>query len=174
MYGNQNNSARIFQIQRDIANLQQEGKSFVSILGKLKGLWNELEVYRPHTVDPAILRKRTEEDRIFQLLASLDSNYEDFRSHILMNAELPSLKSVCASIQREEVRRKIMPRGVTSPVLDAHAYLAHQQSDKKTYKGKRPDLKCEYCHSLGHTIDRYWSLHPELKLKSGKDKKGGD
>lgn len=67
-----------------------------------------------------------------------------------------------------------MPRGVTSPILDAHAYLAHQQSDKKTYKGKRPDLKCEYCHSLGHTIDRYWSLHPELKLKSGKDKKGGD
>ncbi|GKA44011.1 ty3-gypsy retrotransposon protein [Tanacetum coccineum] len=49
MYGNQNNSARIFQIQLDIANLRQDGNSFVNLLGKLKGLWNELEVYRQFT-----------------------------------------------------------------------------------------------------------------------------
>lgn len=31
MYENQNNSARVFQIQQNIANLCQDGKSFVSL-----------------------------------------------------------------------------------------------------------------------------------------------
>lgn len=120
MYGNQNNAARIFQIHREVASLHQEGKPFVQLLGSLKGLWNELEIYRPHTTDAAILRKRTEEDRIFQLLASLSPDFEDLRSHILMNPELPSLKSVCATIQREEIRRKVMTRDVG--VSETRAY----------------------------------------------------
>ena len=48
------------------------------------------------------------------MLASLDSDFEDLRRHILMSPELPSLKSVCAVIQHEEVRRKAMSRDVTS------------------------------------------------------------
>lgn len=72
-------------------NLQQLGKRFVQLHGSLKRMWNELEVYRPHILDVAILRKGVEEDIIFQLLASPDPEYEDLRSHILMSPELPSL-----------------------------------------------------------------------------------
>jgi len=85
MYGNQNNAAWIFQIHHEIANLHQDNKPFVQLLGNLKSLWNELEIYRPHTCDVVILRRRTEEDKIFQLLASLSSNFEDLQSHILIN-----------------------------------------------------------------------------------------
>ena len=60
MYGSQNNATRMFQIQQDMIKINQEGKPFVSLLGNLKRLWSELEVYRPHTIDAAILRKRTE------------------------------------------------------------------------------------------------------------------
>lgn len=137
-------------------------------------MWNELEVYRPHSVDPDVLRKRTEEDQIFQLLASLGPDFEDLRSHILMNAELASLKSVCATIQREEVRRKVMPRDAPSNPPDVRAYLSHPAPERKLCKGKRPDLKCEYCTAPGHSVDRCWSLHPELKPKFVKDKIGGD
>ena len=42
MYGNQNNYARVFQLKKDIASVQQEGKSFVQHLGSLKTMWNEL------------------------------------------------------------------------------------------------------------------------------------
>jgi len=76
-------------------------------LGNLKSLWNELEIYRPHTCDVVILRRRTEEDKIFQLLASLSSDFEDLRSHILINPKQPSLKSVTTTIQREEIHRKV-------------------------------------------------------------------
>jgi hypothetical protein len=74
----------------------------------LKGIWSELALYRPYTIDAVVLKKREEEDEIFQLLASLGPHYEDLRSWILMNLDLPSLTNVCASIQREEAHRKVM------------------------------------------------------------------
>jgi len=92
MYGNQNNAAWIFQIHHEIANLHQDNKPFVQLLGNLKSLWNEL------TCDIVIPLGRTEEDKIFQLLASLSSDFEDLQSHILMNPKQPSLKSVTATI----------------------------------------------------------------------------
>jgi hypothetical protein len=61
-----------------------------------------LAIYRPHTIDAATLLKRAEEDKIFQFLANLSTDYEDLRSRILMNSELPSFANVCAIIQREE------------------------------------------------------------------------
>lgn len=171
MYGNQNNAARVFQIKRDLANLQQDGKTYVQLLGILKGMWSELALYRPHTVDIAVLKKRDEEDKIFQLLSSLGPDYEDLRSRVLMNSDLPSLASVCATIQREEARRKVMnpePR-ITLPETRAYA-VTRQMKGNKAYKGKRPDLKCTHCHNLGHTIGRCWILHPELKPNFEKER----
>ncbi|XP_038704707.1 uncharacterized protein LOC120000651 [Tripterygium wilfordii] len=162
MYGQQNNSARIFELQRDIVNLQQAGKPFVQLLSCLKKMWNELELYRPHTVDTTILRNRVMEDKIFQLLASLGPEYEDLRSRVLMSPELPSLASVISMIQREELRRKVMNVEARPNLSESRAYAS--------YKGKRPDLKCQHCHHLGHLVERCWVLHPELKPKFAKDK----
>ncbi|CAL2246050.1 unnamed protein product [Prunus armeniaca] len=164
MYGNQNNVARVFQLKQEIANLQQEGKPFVQLLGDLKNKWNELEVYRPHTMDATVLLKIAEEDKKFQLLSSLDSTYEDLPSHILMNSELPSFTSVCATIQREEVRRKVMNIETKTNIYETRAYLSnHKHTEEKVYKGNRPDLKCSYCNNISHVKKRCWILHPELK-----------
>ena len=118
IYGNQNNATRIFQINKNLANLQQDGKTYVQLLGTLKSIWSELALYHPHTVDATELRKHGEEDKIFQLLASLSSNYEDLCNKILMN---PDLTSVCATIQREEAHKKVMNSALKSlyqnPVL---------------------------------------------------------
>ncbi|KAB2596468.1 hypothetical protein D8674_031918 [Pyrus ussuriensis x Pyrus communis] len=168
MYGSQNNAAWVFQLKKDISDLQQDGKPFVQLLGSMKSMWNELEIYRPHTIDAALLRKRAEEDKIFQLLSSLDSTYEDLRCHILMNTELPFFTSVCATIQREEVRRKVMNIGTTTSVPEARAYITNE----KRYKGKHPNLKCQHCNNIGHVKDTCWILHPELKPEFMKDNKG--
>ncbi|KAM2304258.1 hypothetical protein ACFXTH_023982 [Malus domestica] len=168
MYGSQNNVARVFQLKNDISDLQQDGKPFVQLLGSMKSMWNELEIYRSHTTDVALLRKRAEEDKIFQLLSSLDSTYEDLRCHILMNTELPSFTSVCGTIQREEVRRKVMNMGTTTSVPKARAYITNE----KRYKGKHPNLKCQHCNNTGHVKDTCWILHPELKPEFMKDNKG--
>ncbi|XP_068312597.1 uncharacterized protein [Pyrus communis] len=168
MYGSQNNAARVFQLKKDISNLQQEGKPLVQLLGSMKGMWNELEMYRPHTTEAYVLLKRAEEDKIFQLLSSLDSEYKDLRSHILMNPELPSFTSVCATILREEIRRKVMNIGSKTNVTEARAYLTNERK----YKGKNPHLKCQHCNYTGHVKETCWILHPKLKSEFMKDNKG--
>jgi hypothetical protein len=79
---------------------------------------------------------------------------------------------VCATIQREESRRKAMSRTVTLCNPGVSAYLARPYPEGKVYKGKRPDLKCQHCHNIGHKMDRCWSLHPEIKPKFNKNQKG--
>ena len=172
MYGNQNNYARVFQLKKDIAIAQQEGKTFVQHLGSLKAMWNELDVYLPHTIDPTILLKRAEEDRIYQLLGSLNSEYEDLRSHILMSQELPTFNNVCATIQREEARKKVMNAEHSSRLNETRAYASnYKNSEAKGYKGRNTHLKCKYCNGVGHVEDKCWELHPELKPKFTKDGK---
>ncbi|XP_070667819.1 uncharacterized protein [Malus domestica] len=173
MYGNQNNAACVFQLKKNLASLQKGSKAFVQHLGSLTNMWNELDVYHPHTTDATVLIKRAEEDKIFQLLASLGPEFEDLRSHILMNAELPSFTGVCAIIQREEVRMKVMNQETKDSVSETRAYVSsNKHPESKVYKGKRPDVKCNYCDSLGHIKDRCWILHPELKSKFLKETKG--
>ncbi|GJY88651.1 retrovirus-related pol polyprotein from transposon RE2 [Tanacetum coccineum] len=70
----------------------------------------------------------------------------------------------------EEVRRKVMINDATTP--EARVYYANASLDKKPYKGKHSDLKCGHCNVPGHSMDRCWILHPELKLNFTKDKKG--
>ncbi|KAM1635446.1 hypothetical protein PS1_013615 [Malus domestica] len=65
MYGNQNNSAHVFQLKRDMSVIQQESKSFIQHLGSLKSMWNKLDVYMSHTTDSTVLLKMDEKDKIF-------------------------------------------------------------------------------------------------------------
>ena len=61
---------------------------------------------------------------------------------------------------------------VPSNKPDMHAYFTHQFPEGKNHRGKRLDIKCQHCHNSGHTIDRCWNLHPELKPKFMKDHRG--
>ncbi|KAB2625777.1 hypothetical protein D8674_017437 [Pyrus ussuriensis x Pyrus communis] len=75
---------------------------------------------------------------------------------------------VCATIQREEVRRKVMNTGTKTSVTEARAYLANERK----YKVKNPHLKCQHCNYTGHVKETCWILHPELKPEFMKDNKG--
>ncbi|EYU20556.1 hypothetical protein MIMGU_mgv1a021751mg [Erythranthe guttata] len=55
-----------------------------------------------------------------------------------------------------------MPREAPFNTPDIRAYLTHPSSERKPYKGKR------------HSVDRCWSLHPEMKPKFVKDRTGGE
>ncbi|KAM1201341.1 hypothetical protein ACFX2J_017452 [Malus domestica] len=154
MYENQNNAARVFQLKKDIIDLQQEGKSFVQHLGKLTTMWNKLNVYRSHTIDTVVLTKRVEEDKIFQLLASLSPEFEDLRSHILMNPDLPSFSSLGAMIQREEVRRKVMNLELKANIREVRAYFSNPKlGEESGYKGRKSGLKCRHYDAGGHSRD---------------------
>ena len=174
MYGNQNNAARVYQLKQEISDLQQGESSFIQYLGSLKSKWNELNLYRPHSTDANVLLKRADEDKVFQLLGNLSSEYEDLKCHLLMNTELPTFSNVCIIIQREEVRRKVMKVEVKSSSSEARAFSAGQKpaaSPKPVFKGKKADWKCTHCGSSTHLVETCWILHPEFKPKFEKNSK---
>ncbi|KAM1294032.1 hypothetical protein ACFX13_014435 [Malus domestica] len=169
MYGSQNNAARVFELKKSLAGLKQGDQSFVQHLGSMKSMWNELDLYRPHTTESAVLLKRADEDKVFQLLASLGAEYEDLHSHLLMTPKLPSFISVCHAVQREETRRKVMH---IEPKFSSEAKVFtsnHKISGERFFNGKKADWKCTYCNFKGHLLEKCWILHPELKPKFDKE-----
>ncbi|XP_068329144.1 uncharacterized protein [Pyrus communis] len=154
--------------------MKQSDQAFVQHLGSLKTMWNELNLYRPHTTDSAILLKRADEDKVFQLLASLGSEYENLRSHLLMTHELHSFVSVCYAVQRDETCWKVMEVDIKHN-LKARAFsVNHKLGDKQQFKGKRSEWhewKCTYCNESGHVREKCWILHPKLRPKFEKENK---
>ncbi|KAM1285416.1 hypothetical protein ACFX13_028904 [Malus domestica] len=149
MYEDLNNVARVFQLKKDLTEVQQGNLSFVQHLGNLKAKWNELDLYRPHTTDTTILLKCAEEDKVFQLLASIGPEYEDLKSHILMTPELPTFQMVSNVIQHEEVRKKVMNTNVVVGESDLRPSEARAFIFSKPYKGKRLNLKCYHYMKIG-------------------------
>lgn len=171
MYDSQHNAARVFELKKSLAGLKQGNQTFIQHLGSMKSMWNELDLYRPHTTESAVLLKRADEDKVFQLLASLGVEYEDLRSHLLMTPELPSFVNVCHAIQREETRRKVMhvePRSSS----EARVFTSnHNSTSERPFNGRKADWKCTYCNTKGHVREKCWILHPELKPKFNKEGK---
>ena len=66
-----------------------------------------------------------------------------------------------------------MSQEIKTSISETRAYISsNNRFDAKTYKGKRPDLKYNYYDTTGHTRDRCWILHLELKPKTLRENKG--
>ncbi|KAM1569161.1 hypothetical protein ACFX10_034312 [Malus domestica] len=165
MYESQNNATHVFQLKKNLANLKQGEQAFVQHLGSLKNVWNDLDLYRLHTTDSAVLLKIADEDKVFQILASLGPEYEDLRSHLLMTHELPSFASMCQAVQREETRRKVMRVEIKTNSEVRAFNVNHKSAGDKQFKVRRSNWKCTYYNGGGHLRDKCWILHPELRPK---------
>ena len=93
-YGQQKNHSHVYRLQQEIQQEKKGTKSHLEYLGSLKKKFDELDIYRPLTVDPKEIQKRREEDRIFQYLSGFDSSYENIRSQIIRAPDLPPLAEV--------------------------------------------------------------------------------
>ena len=72
VYGNVSNLTRVFEVKKAINCLSQEELEFTKHFGKFRSLWAELEMLRPFSVDPLVLKERGEQDKVFGLLLTLN------------------------------------------------------------------------------------------------------
>ncbi|KAL1212254.1 Retrovirus-related Pol polyprotein from transposon RE1 [Cardamine amara subsp. amara] len=153
VYGNVSNLTRVFEVKKSINSLSQEDLEFMKHFGKFRSLWAELEMLRPFSVDPAILKERSEQDKVFGLLLTLNHAFNDLIKHILRAEKLPSLEEVCSQVQREQGSVGLFSG--KGEIMMAH---------KVTFKPEdRKILVCDHCKKRGHTKDKCWVLHPHLK-----------
>ncbi|KAG7533197.1 Integrase catalytic core [Arabidopsis thaliana x Arabidopsis arenosa] len=90
------------EFEQAINDLSQGDMEFTQHFGKFRSLWAELEMLRPNTIDPVILNERREQDKVFGLLLTLNSTYNDLIKHLLRAEKLPNLEEVCSQIQKEQ------------------------------------------------------------------------
>lgn len=178
MYGQAKNASRIFELQQGLACSKQGAtQSFTEHLGKMKKQWDELRQYRPATQNVMDYVNREEQDKIFQLLASIRPEFEDTKRQILMGSQLPTFNEVCAIIQSEETRRRVMSSNlIASGELgeqSAHSAINMKQGNSiaRFTKGKfkKPArFHCDHCNRDGHSKERCWVLYPHLRLSNDR------
>jgi hypothetical protein len=107
--------------------------------------WDELHILQPDTTNPEEIQERKDQERVFQLLANLDSSYEKTRSQILLNSILPSLEKITAIIEQEETRQSVMrgPQISTEKEREAQA-LTIKFHKNPNFKGTT-QIKCTHC-----------------------------
>ena len=170
VYGNTSNLSRVFEVKRAINNLSQEDLEFTAHFGKFRSLWAELEMLRPSSLDPEVLRERREQDKVFGLLLTMNPTYNDLIKHILRSDKLPTLEEVCAQIQREQGSQDLF--GGKSELVTANRGELMITANKGSYRrDERRIVICDHCKKRGHTKDKCWILHPHLKPNKFKDAK---
>ncbi|CAN6459980.1 unnamed protein product [Victoria cruziana] len=121
IYGEKENVARIYQLQQDLVKTVKGDRVFHVYLNQLKGIWDELRQHRAFTTDMEVIKRRYDEDRVFKLLAGLGKDFKNLQSSVLLMQPVPAFNTVCAMVQREETRRKVMQEDTAIKATDENS-----------------------------------------------------
>jgi hypothetical protein len=107
----QSNGPRIFQLQKAISALSQNNNSVSSYYTSLKGLWDELNNYRPMPLcscgTSRTILDYQHREYVFQFLMGLNESFSHVRGQILLMDPLPSINKIFSMVIQEERQREI-------------------------------------------------------------------
>ncbi|KAG7528122.1 GAG-pre-integrase domain [Arabidopsis thaliana x Arabidopsis arenosa] len=169
VFGNLSNLSRVFEVKKAINDLSQGDMEFTQHFGKFRSLWAELEMLRPNTIDPAILNERREQDKVFGLLLTLNSTYNDLIKHLLRAEKLPNLEEVCSQIQKEQGSLGLFGNKGELAMANKGELTTANKGSYKSENKRGPT--CDHCKKTGHTKEKCWILHPHLRPSRWKDPK---
>jgi transposase InsO family protein len=169
IYG-QNNAARRFQLEHDIANFKQDSLSISDFYSQFMNLWAEYTdiVYSNLSADGLsavqTVHDTTKRD---QFLMKLRYDFEGMRSSLMHRDPIPSLDACLHDLLREEQRlltQSILEEQKASTVPVAYVAQGrsrnHDMSTVQCFCCKRsghyasncPNKFCNYCKKDGHII----------------------
>ncbi|XP_022857968.1 uncharacterized protein LOC111378917 [Olea europaea var. sylvestris] len=150
-----------------------DNNSINSYFNRFKGLWEELDNYRPE-VSSADYKA---EDRVMQFLMGLDDRFSSVRSQILLMDPLPSLNKVFALVLQDERQKGIVAKKQQSFDIAAFANKAvsssygNQRHNVSNQTQRKEMPICTYCGMLGHLRGECYKLigySPGHRLAKGK------
>ncbi|XP_075650646.1 uncharacterized protein LOC142621210 [Castanea sativa] len=188
----QDNTPRLFELQKEISHLVQGSMSVSSYFSKFKTLWDEFVNNQPFTVCnfPCACGSKTSQldaqhkEHVFRFLMGLNDSYGTLIGQILLVEPFPPLSKVCSLILQEEKRRSI---GNTVNVVQQIQQLdpvAMHVNGPRSFQGtqsyarnnggkgnsKKERSVCTYCGFTGHVADKCYKLYgylPGYKPKGG-------
>ena len=102
----QQNGPRLFQIKKDLINLQQRTLTVSQYFTRLKALWEEMNEYKPATeCTCGALRPILDHfhfEQVMQFLMGLNDQFAQVRAQILLMEPIPSINKVFSLVIQEE------------------------------------------------------------------------
>jgi len=192
----QQNGPRIYQIQKAISAMSQEDQSVSSYFTSLKGLWDELLIYRPLPVclcgkcSCGVLKTLTDyhhQEYVLQFLMGLNESFSHVKGQILLMDPLPPINKVFSLVVQHERQKEISGSlssmshntaaliAKTSPSQPASSRPAagnftRYGKSSSSFRKDRPT--CSHCGVYGHTMEKCYRLHgfpPGFKFTKGKN-----
>ncbi|XP_075096445.1 uncharacterized protein LOC142174533 [Nicotiana tabacum] len=113
----QTNSAKLYQLQKEISDLSQGTLDITGYYTKMKKLWEELNTLNAHAQcscqctcgGKANMHKTEQDRRLIQFLMGLNKVYTAVRGSILMMNPLPSIAQAFSFLIQEEKQREVKP-----------------------------------------------------------------
>jgi hypothetical protein len=138
-------------------NLEGCNNSMEDFLNTIKRLTDELKAKKLQLPDQVVLA---------WVLNNLTADYDAFTAIITQSLRTDSstikLENLFASLIDESRRQRSKDTGSTA--LFTHGSKKRKFQNSKS-NNKRPRYTCTHCQKTGHSHERCWELHPELKDK---------
>ncbi|GAU29576.1 hypothetical protein TSUD_153260 [Trifolium subterraneum] len=175
---------RVASLQRELYALRQDSTPVLEYFTKVRGLWEELEIFRPIPHCTCLARcqceamrnarKFKQEDLILIFLTGLNDHYAAVRSQILIMEPFPDLNTVFSMIvQHESLNSLEVADDSTIGLNLAEARKNNGYKGKNAYNAGNngySNKTCTYCGKSGHNIDicyRKNGYPPGFKYKDG-------
>ncbi|GKE76432.1 hypothetical protein Tco_1542552 [Tanacetum coccineum] len=161
-YG-QSNGPLIYQLERELSQINQGNLTIASFFNKLKRCWDELQNYnglptcncdKMRECTCSVIEKFIERDsnsKLIQFLMKLSDGYESVRSQILAMDPLPSVNKAYYIVQQTEKKKQ-----VTNHAFEPTAFFASMNNKGGNYsKRNGKNVRNDYRHDVKRTCTHY-------------------
>nr|KYP63994.1 hypothetical protein KK1_018581 [Cajanus cajan] len=167
-YSKAKDVAQIYDVKVKTMAAKQGNKTVTEYANQLKSLWMELDHYRVIKAkcsnDSTMLKVYIEQDRVYDFLVGLNSDFDQVRVQILGKEKILGINEVVAMIRSEESRKGIM---LETPAMENSAMVASGSAmmvDQKeggiaNMEKKGEEVWCTFCNKPCHTREKCWKLH---------------
>ncbi|KAJ0622886.1 hypothetical protein HanIR_Chr01g0025661 [Helianthus annuus] len=181
-YGSGSDSLQVFDLHKRANSLKQGSDTLEELWNKLQNIWMSIDRRDPNPMkdseDIQIYNKKTQEQRLYQLLIAIDDKFELVKRDILKKDPLPSVETAYATIRREVARLNILKSTSSDgDSTEIGMVLAAKDSIQRfKFKPKEKEdkskLYCTHCKMKKHTKETCFRLvgYPEWWDEGPKDK----
>jgi len=179
---------KVAQLHQEIANLKQGSHKITDYFTKLRGLWEELEQYRPMpqcnwpiACTYAAMRNAKEfrsEDRTIQFLIGLNEEYQGVASQVLLMDPMPPINRVFSMVMQHERKLQYGVINTQNTPLEDTTSLVNAVNGQKQFgrgrgnngfqgrgnngfqgRGRGNGRYCTFCERINHTVETCYKKH---------------
>lgn len=180
----QSSEPQLYSLQQSLHDLFQDSSASVAeFFTQINSIWDEMSAMNPIPICACTgctygitkqIFKQQQDERLIQLLMKIDNKYSNVRSNLLMMQPLPNIQLAYRLLSQEEKQRQTS--SLTIENMGHMSFAAADQKDKYSVtKGHNGGIKVnsnnkrnysstgtfsyDFCHTPGHTKERFYRLH---------------